>query len=228
MKSKKILFVLTSHGELGDTGKPTGWWISEASHPWKILTQAGYEIDYVSPLGGTPPRTGEDPSDPINKEFLDNSEVQRKITHTLTPQEVNPENYCCIHYVGGHGAMWDLPDNTEIAHIASKMWEQGKVVSAVCHGVCGLLNVKLKGNELLIKGKNLTSYTDMEEKAIDSCHYIPFFLQCELMLRGAIFHIARNWADNVQVHERLVTGQNPQSAKSVGNAIVALLQRLNY
>ncbi|MEG1380497.1 MAG: type 1 glutamine amidotransferase domain-containing protein [Bacteroidales bacterium] len=227
MKNKKVLFVLTSNGELGKTGKPTGWWISEASHPWKALTQAGYEIDYVSPKGGEPDKIGEDPTDLLNKQFLENSEVQRKLKNTLTPQDINIDDYCAIHFVGGHGAMWDLPYDVNLAKITAKFWEQGKVISAICHGVAALLNVKLRGGEYLVKGKDLTSFNDMEEKAIDMCSVIPYFLQCELMMRGARYHLAREWADNVQVHERLITAQNPQSGKSLGSALVAMLEHLH-
>ncbi len=226
MKNKKILFVLTSNDQLGDSEKTTGWWISEASHPWKILTQAGYEIDYVSPLGGAPKTTGEDASDLINKQFLENKEVQRKISSTLLPKDINADDYCAIHFVGGHGAMWDLPHNEILAAITSKMWEQGKVVSAICHGVAGLLNVKLKNGDYLVKGRDLTSFNDMEEKSIAMCDLIPYFLQCELMIRGAKYHIAREWTENVQVHERLITGQNPQSGVRLGNAILSMLEYL--
>lgn len=227
MKNKKVLFVLTSNGKLGDTGEATGWWISEASHPWKELMQVGYDVDFVSPAGGCPPSTGEDPLDLVNKEFLDNAEIQRKLKNTLVPAEINIDNYVAIHFVGGHGAMWDLPDNAELTKITAKFWEQGKVVSAICHGAAGLLNVKLRGGELLVKGRNLTSFTDMEEKAIHKCEIVPYLLQCELMLRGAIFHLTKIWGNNVQVHERLITGQNPQSGRSLGKALVAVLQHLN-
>lgn len=227
MKNNKVLFVLSSHGKMGDTDEKTGWWISEASHPWKILHQAGYEVDFVSPAGGAAPMTGEDPKDVINKEFLENTEIQRKIQNTLRPDEVNIDKYSAIHYVGGHGAVWDFPDNTELAKLTAKLWEQGKIVSAICHGVAGLLNVKLRGSDLLIKNRNLTSFTDMEEKLIHKCDIVPYLLQCELMLKGAIFHITKPWGDNVQVHERLITGQNPQSGLSLGKALVSMLQHLN-
>ncbi len=226
MKTKKILFVATDINVMGDSGIPTGWWISEASHPWKILHQAGYSVDFVSPMGGNPARTGTDLKDPVNYEFLENSEIKRKISNMLTPAEINIDNYIAIHYIGGHGAMWDLPYNSEINKITTKMWEQGKIVSAVCHGVCGLLNIKLKSGEYLIKGRDITSYTDNEEKALGMCNVIPYFLQCELMLRGARFHISPNSTDNIQVHERLITGQNPQSAMSVGKALLTMIQKL--
>lgn len=227
MKNIKVLFVLSNHGKMGDTDEATGWWISEASHPWKVLQQAGYDVDFVSPQGGEPPMTGQDPKDVINKEFLENPEIQRKIKNTLRPEDINIENYGAIHFVGGHGAVWDFPDNAELAKITAKFWEQGKIVSAICHGVAGLLNVKLRGGELLIKNRNLTSFTDMEEKAIHKCDIVPYLLQCELMLKGAIFHLTKIWGDNVQVHERLITGQNPQSGLSLGKALVSMLQHLN-
>lgn len=224
---KKVLFVLSNQSKMGNTDESTGWWLSEASHPWKILHQAGYEIDFVSPLGGIAPMTGQDPKDIINKEFLENPDIHRKLQNTLRPEDINIDNYGAIHFVGGHGAVWDFPDNTELAKLCTKFWEQGKAVSAICHGVAGLLNVKLRGGELLIKGRNLTSFTDMEEKLIHKCDEVPYLLQCELMLKGAIFHITKPWGDNVQVHERLITGQNPQSGLSLGKALLSMLEHLN-
>ena len=226
MKKKKVLFVLTSCNTIGDSVKATGWWLSEASHPWKVLSMTGYEVDFVSPKGGEAPRTGEDAKDMINKEFLESNDICRKIKNTLLPDEVNIENYVAIHFVGGHGAMLDLPENESLAKLTAKFWEQGKIVSAISHGVAGLLNVKLKGNEYLVKGRNLTSYTDMEEKAGNTVDMIPYYLQCELMLKGAIFHISKVWGDNVQVHERLITGQNPMSGLSLGKALAAMLEHL--
>ena len=106
MKTKKILFVATDINVMGDSGIPTGWWISEASHPWKILHQAGYSVDFVSPMGGNPARTGTDLKDPVNYEFLENSEIRRKISIMLTTAEINIDHYITIQYIMVHGSLW--------------------------------------------------------------------------------------------------------------------------
>lgn len=138
---KKVLFVVTSHGELGDTGKPTGYFLSEVTHPWSEVSKE-LEIDVVSPKGGKPPVTGFDLNDPINKKYWEDEAWQEKMDHTLTPAQVNPDDYIAIYYAGGHGAMWDLPDNKEIADIAEKIYKNGGVVAAVCHGPTGLVKLK--------------------------------------------------------------------------------------
>jgi putative intracellular protease/amidase len=150
---KKILFVITSHGTKGDTGEKTGYYLGEVSHPWEVLHKAGYEIDFVSPKGGTPPVDGFDLKDPVNKEFWENEKYKNKIDHSMKPSEVNPEEYKAIFYAGGHGAMWDFADNTELASIASKIYENGGVVAAVCHGPAGLVNIKLNNGKYLVDGK---------------------------------------------------------------------------
>lgn len=111
---KKILFVVTSHDKKGSMGENTGYYLGEVSHPWTVLHKAGYEIDFVSPKGGTPPVDGFDLKDPVNKEFWENKEYRYKIDHSLKPSQVNPKDYSTIFYAGGHGAMWDFADNTEI------------------------------------------------------------------------------------------------------------------
>ncbi len=110
---KKILFVVTSHDTKGSSGEKTGYYLGEVSHPWEVLVEAGYEIDFVSPKGGNPPVDGFDLSDPVNKKFWEDKHYHQKITHSLKPNEVKPQDYAAIFYAGGHGAMWDLPNNKE-------------------------------------------------------------------------------------------------------------------
>src|SRR6478752_3305449 len=129
---KKILFVVTSHGTKGSTGEKTGYYLGEVSHPWEVLTEAGYEIDFVSPKGGEAPVDGFDLTDKVNKKFWNDVFYHQKITHTLEPKEVNSANYVAVYFAGGHGAMWDLPENATIAAIAVKVYEQNGLVAAVC------------------------------------------------------------------------------------------------
>ena len=219
----KILFVVTSHGELGDTGKKTGYFLSEVTHPWSVLGEY-YDIDVVSPKGGRPPVDGFDLSDPINAKFWNDAAWQKKMGETMTPAEVNPSLYKAIFYAGGHGAMWDFPTNETIANIASSIYEAGGIVSAVCHGPAGLLPIKLQDGSFLIKGKKLTSFTNPEEKANGTAEIVPFLLETALEKEGALFQEGPLWSDHVVVDGRLITGQNPMSALSLGKTLLKALR----
>ena len=222
---EKILFVVTSHGELGDTGKPTGYFLSEVTHPWSVLGEK-YDIDVVSPKGGRPPVDGFDLTDPINRKFWDDPAWQDKMSATMTPDLVDPSQYKAIFYAGGHGAMWDFPSNTKLAEIASKIYEAGGLVSAVCHGPAGLLNIMLSNGERLVKGRRLDSFTNAEEEANGTAKIVPFLLQTALVDNGAIFDDAAPWSDHVVADGRLLTGQNPMSALDLGKKILETLESL--
>lgn len=224
--SKKILFVVSSHSEKGNTGEKTGYYLSEVSHPWEVLHNAGYEIDFVSPLGGTPPVDGFNLEDPINKKFWENKEYHYKINHSMKPAEVNPADYVAIHYAGGHGTMWDFADNTALASIAAKIYENNGVVSAVCHGPAGLVNIKLSNGNYLVAGKKINAFTNEEEIAVKLENVVPFLLETKLIERGAKFEKSGLWQAHVTVDQRVVTGQNPQSAHGVGEAVLRELQQL--
>lgn len=222
---KKILFVVTSHDKKGNTGENTGYYLGEVSHPWEVLHQAGYEIDFVSPKGGTPPVDGFDLSDPVNKEFWENKEYKSKIDNSLQPSQVNPSDYSAIFYAGGHGAMWDLADNTELAGIASKIYENGGIVAGVCHGPAGLVNIKLSNGKYLVDGKKINAFTNEEEAEVKLTNIVPFLLEDKLKERGAKFEKSGLWQNHVVADQRVITGQNPQSAKSVGEAILKELKK---
>lgn len=225
-KMKKILFVVTSHDKKGDTGQPTGYYLSEVSHPWEILHTAGYEIDFVSPKGGKAPVDGFDLNDPINKKFWENEIYRKKVENTLKPSEVNPSDYVAIHYAGGHGAVWDLPNNEEIAALATKIYENNGVVSAVCHGPAGIVNIKLSNGKYLVEGKKVNAFTNEEEVAVGLEKVVPFLLEDKLKERGVIFEKSGLWQSHVVTDQRLVTGQNPQSAESLGKAVLIELKKL--
>jgi putative intracellular protease/amidase len=219
----KVLFVLTSHGVKGDTGQPTGWYLSEASHPWKELQETGLEIEFMSPKGGRPPVDGLDLNDPINREFWENPEVQAKVRNTMRPDQVDVSAYQAIHFVGGHGAMWDFPGDLSIAAIAARIYENGGVIAAVCHGPAGLVNVKLSDGSYLVKGKLIACFTNAEENEVGLTAVVPFLLADKLVSRGARHVATKNWSVTVQVDGRLITGQNPQSAALVGKRMVEQL-----
>lgn len=219
----KILFVVTSHGELGDTGKKTGYFLSEVTHPWSVLGEY-YDIDVVSPKGGRPPVDGFDLTDTINAKFWNDAAWQKKMSETMTPAEVDPSLYKAIFYAGGHGAMWDFPNNEALAKIASSIYEAGGTVAAVCHGPAGLLPIKLQDGSFLIKGKKLTGFTNPEEIDNGTAKIVPFLLETALENEGALFQEGAPWSDHVVVDGRLVTGQNPMSALSLGKTLLKILQ----
>jgi putative intracellular protease/amidase len=223
MTTKKALFVLTSHDTLGNTGKETGFYLSEVTHPYVAFEQAGIVVDFISPKGGKAPMTGLDLTDPINQAFLDDPQKVAKVENTLTPAEIDPKNYAAIFYAGGHGTMWDFPHQTAIDRIAAAIYEQGGVVGAVCHGPAGLVNIKLSDGNYLVAGKTIAAFTNDEEVAVELNDVIPFFLAEKLVERGAKHTKAANFQPNVEVSDRLVTGQNPASAKGVGEQMVALM-----
>jgi putative intracellular protease/amidase len=222
---KKILFVVTSHDKKGDTGENTGYYLGEVSHPWEVLHKAGYEIDFVSPKGGTPPVDGFDLKDPVNKEFWENKEYKNKIDHSLQPSQVNPNDYSTIFYAGGHGAMWDFADNTELTSIASKIYENGGIVAGVCHGPAGLVNIKLNNGKYLVDGKKINAFTNEEESEVKLTNVVPFLLEDKLKEKGAKFEKSGLWQNHVVSDQRVITGQNPQSAKSVGETILKELNK---
>lgn len=219
---EKILFVVTSHGELGDSGRKTGYFLSEVTHPWSVLGEK-YDIDVVSPKGGCPPVDGFNLDDPINRNFWDNPEWQDKMSNTMTPDQVKPEEYKAIFYAGGHGAMFDFPQNKKLAEIASEIYNRGGIVSAVCHGPAGLIPILLPDGTNLIKGKNFDCFTNAEEEANGTAKYMPFLLQTALQEKGGIFQGAAPWSDHVVTDGRLITGQNPMSALSLGKALLQAL-----
>lgn len=220
--SKKILIALTSHDDLGGVRK-TGFYLSEAAHPWRVFRAADYQVDLVSPLGGEPPRDGVDLADPIQQAFLDDAEMSRKLAETRRPDEINAQEYAAILYAGGHGAMWDFPNNTDLAGVARDIYEAGGVVAAVCHGPAALVNITLSDGTCLVADKEVSAFTNDEESAVGLSDVVPFLLQTALEERGARHVGAANFQSHVSIADRLVTGQNPASATGVADQVVKLL-----
>ena len=226
-QTKRILFVVTNHDKMGETEKPTGYSMTEVAGCWNELYNAGYEIDFVSPLGGKAPvdNFGLNLSEKANSAFWNNPKERYKIEHTFKPSEVNSSNYDAIYFVGGHGAMWDFVQNDELAKITTEIYEKSGIVSAVCHGVAGLLNIKLSNGHFLIQDKKINGFTNEEELAIHLEKAVPFMLETKLIERGGIFEKSGLWQSHVAIDQRLITGQNPASAKYVGLAILEQLKK---
>ncbi|MEG4498723.1 type 1 glutamine amidotransferase domain-containing protein [Microcoleus sp. F10-C6] len=224
MTGQKVLIVLTSHDTLGDTGKETGFYLAEVTHPLDAFTQAGLTVDFVSPKGGKAPMVGIDLEDPLNKAFLDDSEQVFRVENTLNPAQIDSAEYSAIFYAGGHGTMWDFPDHQELAEIAAAIYEAGGIVGAVCHGPAGLVNIKLSDGEYLVANKTVAAFTNEEEAAVGLTEIVPFLLESKLIERGANFTKVPNFQAHVVASDRLVTGQNPASAAGVGHKMVELIE----
>jgi putative intracellular protease/amidase len=219
----KILIAVTSHDKKGDTGAATGAYLAELSHPYAVFRKAGFEVDFVSPKGGQVPLDGVDRTDLVNAAFLDDAVVIARLHASMKAEHVRAEDYAAIFYAGGHGTMWDFPNDPVLASKAAGIYDRGGVVGAVCHGPAGLVNIKLSNGDYLVKGKDVSAFTNEEEKAVGLEKIVPFLLADKLVERGARHKPAPNWQKQVVVSERLVTGQNPASASGVAEAMVQAL-----
>lgn len=224
--TRKILVVLTSVEKYPDMDRATGLWLGEAVHFVKKVETAGYEVDYVSPKGGYTPIDPHSLSmaEPVDWEWYQDKDFMNRLGKTLKASEVNPDDYVAIYYAGGHGVVWDFPDNAELQSISRKIYENGGVVSSVCHGAAGLLNIKLSNGSLLVKGKQLTGFSNEEEKLVELDKFVPFLTETELVARGAIYKKAEEpWVSFAVEDQRLITGQNPASGGAVADLLIKTL-----
>lgn len=220
---KKILLVLTSQDTLGDTGEATGYNVAEASHPWKVFRDAGYFVDFASIAGGQPPRDEVQEDDPVQVEFTQDETVKASLYNTPRVSVVDPSQYDAVYLVGGHGTMWDFTGDADLQKLIASIYDSGGVVGAVCHGPSGLVDVELGTGVALLSGRKVAAFTNAEEKVVGKQDVVPYLLQDKLEEQGATVKLADNWEENVQVDERLVTGQNPQSAAGVAKEMTKLL-----
>lgn len=226
--SKKILVVLTSIEKYPNMNRATGLWLGEAVHFVKKVEAAGYEVDYVSPKGGYTPI---DPhslamADSTDWEWYQRKEFMNRLGTTLKTSEVKPDEYVAIYYTGGHGVTWDFPENEELQAISRKIYEKGGLVSSVCHGAVGLLNIKLSNGSVLVKGKKVTGFSNEEEKLAELDKFVPFLTESELVARGAMYKKAdKPWAPFAIEDSRLITGQNPASGGAVADLLIAALRK---
>lgn len=216
--------VLTSADEIG--GEPTGYTLSEAAHPWKVFRDAGHVVDFASIKGGTPPVDPNSERDEITDEFEGDATVQASLTNTAKLEFIEPEQYDALYLVGGHGTMVDFRGNQHLSRVVKAIADGGAVVSAVCHGPSGLLDVELANGLRIVEGRKVAAFTDSEEKAIGKAEQMPFLLSSELEAQGANLVQAEDWEECVAVDELLVTGQNPASAAGVAKEVVKILTTL--
>jgi putative intracellular protease/amidase len=227
-KRMKILMVLTSHDKLGETGKKTGFWLEEFAAPYYTFLDAGAAVTVASPRGGEPPLDPKsdtpDGQTEATERFKKDRAAQAVLAGTARLADVRAEDYDAIFYPGGHGPMWDMPDNATSIALIEAFVKADKPVGAVCHAPVALVNVRGKDGESLVKGKRVTGFTNAEEEAVGLTAVVPFLLEDRLKERGGIFSNAANWAPYVQVDGKLVTGQNPASSRAGAEALLKLLR----
>lgn len=227
-KTHKALIVVTSHENLGDTGRKTGFYYDEMSVPYWALADAGYSIDIASIKGGTPPfdvgsygEIGKRPA--AVQRFLDDPISMTKITETTPINAIDPTDYDAVFLPGGHGTMWDFTD-PGLATAIGKAWDNGAVIGAVCHGPAGLLNAVRADGLPVVHGLRVNSFTDEEERAVDLVDVVPFLTETELRKRGGLFEGTANFEAYAVRDGRLVTGQNPKSAEKVAKLMLEALK----
>ena len=224
----KVLLVLTSHDQLGNTGEKTGFWLEELAAPFYVLKDAGAAITLASPKGGQPPL---DPKSdlPENQTELTNrfradASANAQLTNTKKLAEMSAEDFDAVFYPGGHGPMWDMPGNATSIGLIESFVRADKPVAAVCHAPVAFTNVRGKDGEYLVKGKRVTGFSNEEEAAVHLENVVPFLLEDRLKERGGIYSKAANWVPHVEVDGLLVTGQNPASSAPGAEALLNLLR----
>jgi putative intracellular protease/amidase len=223
----KILIVLTSHDQLGNTGKKTGFWLEEFAAPYYVLKDAGAAITLASPKGGQPPL---DPKSDLpesltelTKRFRKDKAAQVELANTKKLSDVSADDFDAVFYPGGHGPMWDMPDNKISIALIEAFVKADKPIGAVCHAPAAIVNVRGKDGEYLVKSKHVTGFTNAEEEVVGLSNVVPFLLEDRLKERGGLYSKGADWAPYVQVDGKLVTGQNPASSRPAAQELLKLL-----
>jgi putative intracellular protease/amidase len=224
----KILIVLTSHDQLGDTGKKTGFWLEEFAAPYYVLLDAGTAIALASPKGGQPPLDPKSDQPEFQTEaterFKADREAQTALANTMKLSEISPVDYDAVFYPGGHGPLWDLAENRHSIALIESMYASGKPVAAVCHAPAVLRHAKAPDASPLVKGKSVTGFSNSEEDAVQLSEVVPFLLEDELKAKGANYSKAEDWHPYTITDGNLITGQNPASSELVARALLEALK----
>jgi len=222
----KILMVLTSHDQLGNTGLKTGFWLEEGAAPYFVFRDAGVQLTLASPKGGQPqidPKS-DDPKTqtPAQIRFKQDEAAQEAFANTVRLADVKAEDFDTVFYPGGHGPMWDLAEDPVSIALLESFYNSGKPIALVCHSPGVLRHVKYQG-EPLVKGKHVTGFTNGEEEEMKLTHVVPFLVEDELLRLGAIFEKKANWQAFAITDGRLITGQNPASSTSTAQALLKFM-----
>ena len=228
--TRRILHVVTNVAHYDDPEHPTGLWLSELTHAWDRFAEQGYEQSIVSPSGGRVPLEPRSLSFP---NFDRSARAWRRdpsrmalLERTASPDQISASDFDAVYFTGGHAVMYDFPDSPGLQRITREIWERGGVVASVCHGYCGLLNTRLSDGSLLVAGRRVTGFAWQEEVLARVAELVPYNAEAEMRARGARYE--RGWipfAPHAIADGRLVTGQNPGSAKATARKIVEVLER---
>ncbi|WP_184549310.1 type 1 glutamine amidotransferase domain-containing protein [Mucilaginibacter sp. FT3.2] len=224
----KVLMVLTSHSELGKTGRKTGFWIEEFAAPYYVLADAGAEITLASPKGGQPPidpkSESADAQTAATLRFDRDKELKDKLAHTLQLNTVNEMHYDAVFYPGGHGPLWDLANDSASIALIADFYTHHKPMAFVCHAPGVLLKVKLPDGRPLVKGKAVTGFSNTEEEAVQLTDIVPFLVEDELKKLGGLYSKGPDWGSYVKQDGLLITGQNPASSEQAAKLLLKALE----
>lgn len=224
----KILMVLTSHDQLGNTEHKTGFWLEEFAAPYYVFLDAGAEITLVSPKGGQPPidpnSSVPDAQTPATERFNSDTEAQKILANTLKLSDIKADDYDAIFYPGGHGPLWDLAEDQHSINLIQEFYKQSKPVGAVCHAPAVFKHTKDSKGDPLVKGKSVTCFTNTEEDAVQLTEIVPFLVEDMLKENGGHFERTQDWQSHVAIDGLLVTGQNPASSDATAEALLTLLK----
>ena len=224
----KILIVLTSHSELGNTGKKTGFWIEEFASPYYVLVDAGAKITITSPAGGQPPvdpkSEEKDAQSASTERFYRDSDAMYQVANTLKLADIHFNDYDAVFYPGGHGPLWDLATDKTSIKLIEDFYNSQKPIAFVCHAPAALIHTKAENGQPLVKGKKVTGFSDTEEEAVGLTKVVPFLLEDELKKLGAHYSKGPDWGSFTQHDGLLITGQNPASSEEVANLLLKTLK----
>ncbi|MES2448504.1 MAG: type 1 glutamine amidotransferase domain-containing protein [Bacteroidota bacterium] len=225
----KVLIILTSHSELGNTGKKTGFWIEEFAAPYYVLADAGAEITLASPKGGQPPidpKSDEpDAQTEATKRFKADADLKEKLSQTVKLSEINAKDFDAVFYPGGHGPLWDLANDEKSISLIQEFIGSNKPVALVCHAPGALIKVKNADGEPLVKGKEVTGFSNTEEDAVQLTDVVPFLLEDEFKKLGGNYTKGPDWGSYVKKDGLLITGQNPASSEEAAKVLLDLLKK---
>ena len=224
-----VLIVLTSHSALGNTGEKTGFWVEEFATPYYVLADAGAEITIASPKGGQPPVDPKselkDAQTPSTERFYKDHVLIDKVAHSSKLSDVKQDDYDAVFYPGGHGPLWDLSTDKASITLIEEFYNHQKPIAFVCHAPAALIHVKAENGEPLIKGKDVTGFSNTEEEAVKLTNVVPFLLEDELKKQGAYYDKGNDWMSYVKQDGLLITGQNPASSEAVAELLLKTLRR---
>lgn len=224
----KVLMVLTSHDQLGNTGAKTGFWLEEFAAPYYVFKDAGADIVLASPAGGQPPldpkSDAPDAQTDATRRFKADSEAQRQLASTVKLASVNQQDFDTVFYPGGHGPLWDLAESRESIALIEAFERAGKPIGFVCHAPGALRHVKAADGNPLIKGRRVTGFSNSEEAGVQLTDVVPFLIEDEFQKLGGQYEKGEDWSSFVIEDGKLVTGQNPASSEAAAEALLAQLK----